>query len=262
MRGVPIIPLDIQNGASVKSGRHLRLRAAKAGMNLNGDGHHQFLVLGIPADDSFGDETANSTGVVNIDGTVETGVYNNQFIGFSKTFGNMVANTATTGDLTDVARQVLVYDQANDTWERRSIDNSSSLGTINVATGPAVGSDSVTVKSGEELSWTFDTDRSLAQDIDNEIQELNDALAASYSSSGKTLIQNQIAEIDQMISDINNGLITDMEPAANNYNDAITGFDNGIQDMNNNIASLPQIKVPGMLLNKPTLQHGMIIELQ
>ena len=238
-RGTHNSRLDIQNGASVKSGRHLRLRAAKAGMNLNGDGHHQFLVLGIPADDSFGDETANSTGVVNIDGTVETGVYNNQFIGFSKTFGNMVANTATTGDLTDVARQVLVYDQANDTWERRSIDNSSSLGTINVATGPAVGSDSVTVKSGEELSWTFDTDRSLAQDIDNEIQELNDALAASYSSSGKTLIQNQIAEIDQMISDINNGLITDMEPAADNYNDAISGFDNGIQDMNNNIASLP-----------------------
>ncbi len=236
-RGTHNSLLDIQSGASVKSGRHLRLRAAKADMNLNGDGHHQFLVLGVPADDSFGSETSSSTGVVNIDGTVETGVYNRQYIGFSKTFGNMVADTSTS-DAADVARQVLVYDQASETWERRSIDNSSSLGAINVATGAWSNSDSITVKSGEELSWTFDLNRSLAQDIDNEIQELNDALAASYSSSGKTLIQNQINEIDQMISDINNGVIV-MEPAANNYNDAITGFTNGIQDMDNNINALP-----------------------
>ncbi|EHI49802.1 hemolysin-type calcium-binding region [SAR116 cluster alpha proteobacterium HIMB100] len=237
-RGTHNSRLDIQSGASVKSGRHLRLRARKADMNLNGDGHHQFLVLGIPADDSFGDETANSTGIVNIDGTVETGVYNRQFIGFSKTFGNMVANTTTPGDLTDVARQVLVYDEANGTWERRSIDNSSSLGTINVATGNWSNADSITVKSGEEMSWTFDTDRSLAQDIDAEIQELNDALAASYSSAGKTLIQNQINDIDDMISDINDGTIV-MEAAASSYSDAINGFDSGIQDMTNNINALP-----------------------
>ena len=75
---------------------------------------------------SFGSSSVNNNATITLDGLVETGVFNEQFIGFGRDFGTFVADTSTS-DPVDVARQNLVYDPNTGLWQRRSADNSSVI---------------------------------------------------------------------------------------------------------------------------------------
>ena len=185
--------INIGSGGAMKSARHMYLIADKGVMGALADGTHRFGPEGISADESFGDEITDAQATITVDGTLETGVYNNQFIGFGRDFGTFVADSSTPS-ATDTTRQTLYYNVLTENWERRSVDNSTLIENIALTTTNAVPTDiNADYRSDESVKISFDVGRSLAQDIDDEIAALDAALLTSFdnASAGHLLTRHQ-----------------------------------------------------------------------
>ena len=185
--------INIGSGGAMKSARHMYLIADKGVMGALADGTHRFGPEGISADESFGDEITDAQATITVDGTIETGVYNNQFIGFGRDFGTFVADSSTPS-ATDTTRQTLYYNVLTENWERRSVDNSTLIENIALTTTNAVPTDiNADYRSDESVKISFDVGRSLAQDIDDEIAALDAALLTSFdnASAGHLLTRHQ-----------------------------------------------------------------------
>ena len=178
--------LTVAENANLQSARHMYLRADKGDLNVRGDGFHQFLLfilVPITVSEDFGSASVSGSGTVAINGNVETGVFNEQFIGFGRDFGTFAANTMT-ADAYDATRQNLIYNTATGLWDRRTVDNASLIETIQIANMNAVQSNAnLTYKSDDEVKWTFDVGRSLSQDIDDEIANLITQLGRTFDNS-------------------------------------------------------------------------------
>ena len=74
------VMLNVQAGSGLQSAQQMNLRAMKGNMNVAGSGRNQYTVLGVPVEDSFGSKTINGGGQINVDGRIETGIFNEQYI--------------------------------------------------------------------------------------------------------------------------------------------------------------------------------------
>ena len=227
--------VNVGSGAQIQSARHLRLRAVEGDQLVDGDGFHQFLVLGVPVNESFGSSSVNNNATITLDGLVETGVFNEQFIGFGRDFGTFVADTSTS-DPVDVARQNLVYDPNTGLWQRRSADNSSVIDQAIVISEVSSfdTNQNNTFKSDSEVTFTFDPERSLSQDIDDEINELYTALAASFDGDAVQHLQNRKQMLQNRKTGIENGSINVGSTDAS-YSDTVNGLTGRIDDLQDNI---------------------------
>ncbi|MDC1135924.1 hypothetical protein OAT45_04360 [Alphaproteobacteria bacterium] len=160
------VRLNVGAGAGLQSAQKMDLRAMKGTMTVAGAGRNQYTVLGVPVEDSFGSETINGGGEVVIDGRVETGIFNEQYIGFGRDFTNF--------DIAD-----------NGTTYRRPINQINGEWYLNDGTQLVVTEGSYSdqlldsIRSGDNIKWTILKDQNLANDIQDEIDALNDAKAAA-----------------------------------------------------------------------------------
>ena len=181
--------ININGNASVKSARHMNLKAHTGSRNVSGDGFKEWLqfigIAVVPLTGDFGRSRGSSTGKIKVDGNLETGVYNTQYIGFGKDF---------------------------------SAGDNISVGVYSDAIG-------ISVKSGDEVVYTVDENRSLAQTIDAEISELLVAWAASKSDNETTALNTKISALTAT----KNNLSMDNASTAT-YSETVTGLNNTISD--------------------------------
>ena len=160
------VTLNVGAGSGLQSAQQMNLRAMKGTMNVAGSGRNQYTVLGIPVEDSFGSKVINGGGQINIDGRVETGIFNEQYIGFSKDFTNFdIASDGTT------FRRPIT--EINGRWY---LDDGTEL-VLSEGSYSANLLDNI--RSGDNIEWTILKDQNLANDIADEIAALNDAKAAA-----------------------------------------------------------------------------------
>ena len=171
------VDITVDNDAKMQSARHMTLRATKGNRNVKGDGYAKWLIFilfgVIPVDKDFGSAVNSASANVTVDGKLETGVFNRQYVGFGTDFGTFKAM-----DNGSVARQSLVYDASSDSWTKYDLDN-TSLGVVNVPIASWSDDATVTVKSSDSVTWTYQTNQNLANDIDDEIGKLLEFKAAS-----------------------------------------------------------------------------------
>ena len=160
------VRLNVGTGAGLQSAQKMDLRAMKGTMVVAGAGRNQYTVLGVPVEDSFGSETIIGGGEIIVDGRVETGIFNEQYIGFGRDFTNF-----------DIAN--------NGTTYRRPINKIGGEWYLDDGTQLVVSEGSYSsqlldnIRSGDNVKWTILKDQNLANDIQDEIDALNDAKAAA-----------------------------------------------------------------------------------
>ncbi len=136
------VTLNVGAGSGLQSAQQMNLRAMKGDMNVAGSGRNQYTVLGIPVEDSFGSKTINGGGQINIDGRVETGIFNEQYIGFSKDFTNFdIASDGTT------FRRPIT--EINGRWY---LDNGTELA---LSEGSYSANLLDNIRSGDNIDWTI-----------------------------------------------------------------------------------------------------------
>ena len=175
--------INVGAGSNLQSARHMNLRAGKGTMNVSGVGRNQFTVLGVPAEDGFGSTTVTGEGAVNIDGRVETGIFNEQFIGFGRDFTNFaVASDGST------QRQTLT--QLNGVW----YVNGSPL---NITEGGNIDDYLTSTRSGDNVAWTFLQNQNLANDIQDEIDQLNLAKVQASNPDAAANLSARMTDLQQ-----------------------------------------------------------------
>ena len=208
----------------MKSARHMYLIADKGVMGALADGTHRFGPEGISADRSFGDEITDAQATITVDGTLETGVYNNQFIGFGRDFGTFVADSSTP-IATDTTRQTLYYNALTENWERRSVDNTTLIENIALTTTSSVPTDiNADYRSDDSVRISFDVGRSLAQDIDDEIAALDAALLTSFDNASAGYLLTRHQTISNRITALSPGGGVDLSHTDASYSDIRIGL--------------------------------------
>ena len=182
--------VNVATGGGLQSARHMNVRANKGALTVSGNGKHQFLVLGVPVDDSFGDATKTVSSKINIDGRIETGIFNEQYIGFGSDFGNYGLD-------------------ANGNTERRTITELNGRWFFNddnseivVSKGSYSDDLLTTMRSGDEASWTFLKNQNLANDIQAEIDALNIAKAAAANPDAAAALQTRLGNLNTQRAEV------------------------------------------------------------
>ena len=249
------VDITVDNDAKMQSARHMTLRATKGNRNVYGDGYAKWLIFilfgVIPVDKDFGSSTNSASANVTIDGKLETGVFNEQFVGFGTDFGTFKAY-----DNGSVGRQNLVYDAANDSWTKYDLDN-TSLGVVNVANGSWSDDATVTVKSSDSVTWTYETDQNLANDIDDEIARLNEFKAASAPDN---ISQGLINRRSDLQTTKNNMSPTDAPNVS--YSQALADMQTEIDDLQTEIDDAYADNNTSLAQQKTTLRTQRIQERQ
>ncbi|MGC6439628.1 MAG: leukotoxin LktA family filamentous adhesin [Candidatus Puniceispirillaceae bacterium] len=182
--------ININDNARIQSASDLAIKASDGVRTVSGRGFKEWLqyvgIAVIPLTGEFGSGSGAATNDITLDGQIETGVYNHQYLAFGRNFGTFIqdpdnASGVTRRGLSKLGSQWVYTD--NNTVARLDVDNLTN-------------DTSISVKSHDFLTWDFDQDASFSNDIQAQMDNLSAAKAATVDANAATLLSNRIAGLD------------------------------------------------------------------
>ncbi|MGC6476026.1 MAG: leukotoxin LktA family filamentous adhesin, partial [Parvibaculales bacterium] len=168
--------VNIAESAALRSAQNLIVEASTGSRSANAVGYKEWLqyigIAVVPINSSFGNAQLAGNSNINVSGTLETGVYSEQYIGFGTNFGTFREDPNNPGTV-----EKMSVTQADGVWTR-------SDGTqMDVPVVDSYSDDkTTTMRSNDFVRWRFDPNRDLSQDIDTEINQLEVAKLRSFNS--------------------------------------------------------------------------------
>ncbi|MGC6512260.1 MAG: leukotoxin LktA family filamentous adhesin [Parvibaculales bacterium] len=210
--------VNIAENAALRSAQYMVVESSTGSGAAVANGYKEWLqyigIAVVPLNGSFGAESVSGRGNINLAGTLETGVYNEQYIGFGTGFGSFREDPNSPGDV-----EKMTLTESDGVYTR-------SDGTIMDV--PVVGTYSddktVTLRSSDAISWSFDLNRDPGQDIDLEINELEVAKLRSFNSDAADALADKQTELlaDQTFyQNLQSGAMT-AQDVLDNLNDDLT----------------------------------------
>mgnify|MGYP000291077933 CR=1 FL=1 len=182
--------IHIREGARLRSATDLTIKASDGVRNASGKGEKTWLqyvgIAVVPLNGKFGNTTGASSKEITLDGTVETGVFATQYLTFGRDFGTFIQDP---DNASGVARRSI--GKFGSQWLYTDNNTIASLSLDNLTDDAGL-----SAKSHDHLGFEFEADQSFSNDIDDQIDNLTAAKAATYDSAQTTRLQTRIAALD------------------------------------------------------------------
>ena len=241
--------INIRENASIKSASDLNIKASSGRLNVKGKGSKDWLqyigIAVVPLSADFGNSGGTVSNTITLNGEVETGVYNTQYLAFGRDFGTFIqdpdnASGVTRRPIAKIGSQWVYTD--NNTVARLAIDNLTDQSDQSV-------------KSHDFLTWEFSADESFSNDIQDQIDNLTAAKAATVDAAEAARLQSRIDALDNQsayYASLSDGSCQTHQCEIDRINDNITAINALLDD-----PSTPDSDRPGLQADLATAQDGL-----
>ena len=186
--------IHIREGARLQSAADLSIKANDGTRGAAGKGSKQWLqyvgIAVVPMKANFGEEAGSTTNKITLDGTVETGIFSEQYLTFGRDFGSFIQDP---DNSSAVARRGLA--KVNGVWTYTDDNSTATLALDNYSTDSAL-----SAKSHAHLGFEFEVGESFSNDIQDLIDNLSDTKAATVDSDLADRLSDRRDDLDSQLS--------------------------------------------------------------